>query len=187
MRVKDILRLKSVPAADAQLNDGPAGAVRTPALQGATDDLEALKSTALYTISSDRKLSDATDLMAEYDIGSLVVVEAGEVVGMLTFREVLKALKANGGQVGDKTVRSAMDTAFISGTLNMHIDQLRQSFLQRHARYIPVIENRMLMGVISLYDVARAVVEAQGFENQMLKAYIRDWPHEDVVADDLRI
>jgi len=48
--------------------------------------------------------------------------------------------------------------------------------LERHARYMPVIDNRMLQGVISFYDVARAVVDSQNFENKMLKAYIRDWP-----------
>lgn len=49
----------------------------------------------------------------------------------------------------------------------------------RHARYMPVMDKRMLMGVISFYDVAKAVVDSQNFENQMLKAYIRDWPAED--------
>ncbi|MFY7942493.1 MAG: hypothetical protein ACOVOX_16450, partial [Burkholderiaceae bacterium] len=49
----------------------------------------------------------------------------------------------------------------------------------RHARYMPVMSQRMLMGVISFYDVARAVVESQDFENRMLKAYIRDWPVEE--------
>jgi CBS domain-containing protein len=44
---------------------------------------------------------------------------------------------------------------------------------------MPVIDNRMLMGVISFYDVAKAVVDAQNFENKMLKAYIRDWPQEE--------
>jgi hypothetical protein len=44
---------------------------------------------------------------------------------------------------------------------------------------MPVIDKRMLMGVISFYDVAKSVVDAQNFENQMLKAYIRDWPAED--------
>jgi len=44
---------------------------------------------------------------------------------------------------------------------------------------MPVMENRMLMGVISLYDVAKAVVDSQNFENKMLKAYIRDWPEGD--------
>jgi hypothetical protein len=50
--------------------------------------------------------------------------------------------------------------------------------LQRHARYMPVMEKRTLMGVISFYDVAKAVVDAQDFENRMLKAYIRDWPEQ---------
>ena len=50
--------------------------------------------------------------------------------------------------------------------------------LQRHARYMPVMEQRTLMGVISFYDVAKAVVDSQDFENRMLKAYIRDWPVE---------
>jgi predicted transcriptional regulator len=43
---------------------------------------------------------------------------------------------------------------------------------------MPVIDNQVLMGVISFYDVAKTVVESQNFENQMLKAYIRDWPAE---------
>jgi len=50
--------------------------------------------------------------------------------------------------------------------------------LERHTRYLPVLDNRTLMGVISFYDVAKSVVEEQSFENKMLKAYIRDWPEE---------
>ena len=55
--------------------------------------------------------------------------------------------------------------------------------LGRHARYMPVMTERTLMGVISFYDVARAVVDGQDFENRMLKAYIRDWPVEDGQPD----
>jgi hypothetical protein len=51
--------------------------------------------------------------------------------------------------------------------------------LERHARYMPVMSQRMLMGVISFYDVAKSVVDSQNFENKMLKAYIRDWPEGD--------
>ena len=50
--------------------------------------------------------------------------------------------------------------------------------LARHARYMPVMSEKTLMGVISFYDVAKTVVDAQDFENRMLKAYIRDWPEE---------
>jgi CBS domain-containing protein len=51
--------------------------------------------------------------------------------------------------------------------------------LERHARYLPVLDGRTLAGVISFYDVARAVLEEQSFENKMLKAYIRDWPEPE--------
>jgi CBS domain-containing protein len=54
--------------------------------------------------------------------------------------------------------------------------------LERHARYMPVMDASMLLGVISFYDVAKAVVDSQNFENKMLKAYIRDWPD---AGDDL--
>jgi CBS domain-containing protein len=56
------------------------------------------------------------------------------------------------------------------------MDEVRRMMLNNHARYMPVMDKRMLMGVISFYDVAKAVVDSQNFENKMLKAYIRDWP-----------
>jgi len=50
--------------------------------------------------------------------------------------------------------------------------------IEKHSRYLPVMEEGVLQGVISFLDVAKAVLEEQGFENRMLKAYIRDWPAE---------
>ena len=52
--------------------------------------------------------------------------------------------------------------------------------LAKHARYVPVMDGPMLLGVISFYDLARALVEAEKFENKMLKAYIRDWPTDNL-------
>jgi CBS domain-containing protein len=57
--------------------------------------------------------------------------------------------------------------------------EVRRLMLERHARYLPVLDGRTLAGVISFYDVARAVLEEQSFENRMLKAYIRDWPEPE--------
>jgi len=130
----------------------------------------------LYTITPEDSLADAAKLMAEKDIGSLVVMSHGRVVGMLTFREVIQATVKNGGAFGTTTVYRAMDPGPLTCTMETEMDEVRRMMLERHARYMPVIDNRMLMGVISFYDVAKAVVDAQNFENKMLKAYIRDWP-----------
>lgn len=141
-------------------------------------DILRVKGNTLYTATPDEPLARALDLMAEKDIGSLLVMGQGELVGMLTFREVIQVLVKNGGQIGTSTVRSAMDDAPVTCTMDTELDEVRRMMLEQHARYMPVIDQRMLMGVISFYDVAKAVVESQNFENKMLKAYIRDWPQD---------
>ncbi|MDM0012866.1 CBS domain-containing protein [Variovorax sp. J22P168] len=141
-------------------------------------DILRVKGSTLYTVMPDEPLAHAVNIMAEKDIGSLVVMEHGDLVGMLTFREVILAIVANGGQVGGTQVRKAMDDHPVTCTLETDLDEIRRIMLERHARYMPVMDKRMLMGVISFYDVAKAVVDSQNFENKMLKAYIRDWPEE---------
>ncbi|MBK6854777.1 MAG: CBS domain-containing protein [Burkholderiales bacterium] len=142
-------------------------------------DILRVKGGTLFTVTPDHSLADALALMSDEDIGSLVVMEHGDLVGMLTFREVIKAVVKNGGVVGTSQVREVMDAAPLTCAPTTEIDDVRRMMLERHARYMPVLNQRTLMGVISFYDVARAVVESQDFENRMLKAYIRDWPVEE--------
>ena len=142
-------------------------------------DILRVKGGTLYTVSPDQPLGDAVKTMAERDIGSLVVMSHGDLVGVLTFREVIRAVVKNDGSVGSTTVRSVMDDAPLTCTPETEIDEVRRMMLGRHARYMPVLDGRTLMGVISFYDVAKAVVDGQDFENRMLKAYIRDWPVEE--------
>ncbi|MEO8152268.1 MAG: CBS domain-containing protein [Rhizobacter sp.] len=142
-------------------------------------DILRVKGGTLFTTSPEQELGEATKAMAERDIGSLVVMDHGELVGMLTFREVILAVVKNGGSVGNTSVRGVMDDHPLTCTPDTEIDEVRRMMLERHARYMPVMTQRTLMGVISFYDVAKAVVDSQDFENRMLKAYIRDWPVEE--------
>ncbi len=141
-------------------------------------DILRVKGNTLYTTTPDQFLAEATKTMAELDIGSLVVMEHGDLVGMLTFREVIAAVVGQGSRFAERRVRSVMDDAPLTCTPQTDVDEVRRMMLSRHARYMPVLDQRTLMGVISFYDVARTVVEQQDFENRMLKAYIRDWPEE---------
>jgi len=142
-------------------------------------DILRVKGGTLYTVTPDEQLAEAVRTMAERDIGSLVVMDHGELIGMLTFREVILAIVRNGGTVGNTVIRSVMDDHPLTCTPDTEIDEVRRMMLERHARYMPVMTQRTLMGVISFYDVAKAVVDSQDFENRMLKAYIRDWPVEN--------
>ena len=141
-------------------------------------DILRVKGGTLFTVAPEQRLADAVNVMSAHDIGSLVVMGHGELIGMLTFREVIHAVVANGGTLGDSLVSSVMDDHPLTCTPDTEIDEVRRMMLGRHARYMPVMTQRTLMGVISFYDVAKAVVDSQDFENRMLKAYIRDWPVE---------
>jgi CBS domain-containing protein len=147
---------------------------RRPAMK--VIDILRVKGGTLFTVTPDEPLASAVRTMAELDIGSLVVMSHGELAGMLTFREVIQAVVRNGGSVGTTLVRSVMDDFPLTCTPETELDEVRRMMLQRHARYLPVMSQKTLMGVISFYDVAKAVVDSQDFENRMLKAYIRDWP-----------
>jgi CBS domain-containing protein len=149
-------------------------------------DILHVKGATLYTVNPDEPLADALRTMAGLDIGSLVVMNHGEMTGMLTFREVIQAVVRNGGSVGTSTVRTVMDDFPLTCTPETELDEVRRMMLQRHARYLPVMEQGTLMGVISFYDVAKAVVDSQDFENRMLKAYIRDWPVEEAEEETKR-
>jgi CBS domain-containing protein len=137
-----------------------------------------IKGTVLYTIAPDETLAKAVDVMTDLDLGSLVCFSGGRMVGMLTFREVLKAIQKSGDQWRTVAVSSAMVADPCTARPTTEMDELRRQMIDNHQRYIPVTEGNVLMGVVSFHDVAKAVLEEQSFENKMLKAYIRDWPEE---------
>src|SRR5450830_531085 len=141
-------------------------------------DILRIKGSALYTANPTELLIDALKLMAERDIGSLVVMEQGELVGMLTVRELTQVLVKTNGNVSTTTVRDVMDAAPLTCSMETDMDKVRRMMLDHHARYMPVMDNKMLMGVISFHDVVRAVVDSQNLENKLLKAYIHDWPQD---------
>jgi len=124
-----------------------------------------VKGTALFTVTPDSMLSDCIVTMAEHDVGSLVVMDRGQLAGMLTFREVIRVLARRQLEhrsgptppVAEIVVRQVMKTDPLVVAPQTDVNELR---------------------LISFHDVARAVLEEQGFENRMLKAYIRNSPAE---------
>lgn len=143
-----------------------------------------IKGNTLYNVTPDTMLSDGVIVMADNDIGSLLVMDSGKLVGILTFREVIKVLAKR--QVEHRTgptppvaeikVGDVMNPEPIIANPEMDVDELRRTMLENHARYLPVMDGEAVLGVISFHDVAKAVLEEQSFENRMLKGYIKNWP-----------
>ena len=143
-----------------------------------------IKGSTLYTATPATTLAEAVISMADNDIGSVVVMEAGKLVGMLTFREIIKVLakRQQENRIGPTPTMSQILVAEVMenepaiANPAMEVDELRTLMLESHQRYMPVMEGDTLLGVISFHDVARAVLEEQAFENRMLKGYIKNWP-----------
>jgi predicted transcriptional regulator len=142
-------------------------------------DILGLKGSTIFSIAPEGLLSDAVKTMVSNDIGSLVVMKNGAMVGMLTFREILSELNARGGNLGDAQVGTVMVREPITGNPTDSVDRLREVMLTNHVRYLPVAEGEQLLGVISFHDVAKAVIKQTNFENRLLKRYIKNWPEDD--------
>lgn len=135
-----------------------------------------VKGNRLLTIEPSGRAVDAVKTMSEQNLGSLIVMEQGRMVGVLTFREILQALAQRSGTIGDTRVGDIMVRDPVTAAPDMEVNDLRRTMLDSGARYLPVVQDGKLLGVISFRDVAKAVLEEQDFENKMLKGYIKNWP-----------
>ena len=135
-----------------------------------------VKGNRLVAVEPAGRAVDAVRTMAKENLGSLVVVDQGRMVGLLTFHELLRALASRGGALGDLAVSEIMAEEPVTASPDMEVNDLRRIMLDTGARYLPVLQNGRLLGVISFRDVAKAALEEQEFENKMLKGYIKNWP-----------
>jgi CBS domain-containing protein len=144
-----------------------------------------VKGNRLVTVPPETSLDDCAMAMAEHDIGSLVVMNGAAFVGIVTFREVLRVLarrrieqRIASSPGADVAVRDVMIPSPYLATPTMDVNELRLMMIEHRQRYLPVMEGDLLLGVISFHDVAKAVLEENGFQNRMQRSYIRDWPVE---------
>ncbi len=142
-------------------------------------EIQKLKGNVLYTTHSAASLAQAVEALTEHDAGSLVVMDGGKMTGLITFREVLQAVGKTKGDLSAMTVSDFKVNEPIVARPDMPIEAVRELLVNHHQRYVPVMDGNVLMGVVSFMDVAKAVLEEQGFENRMLKNFIKNWPSED--------
>ena len=138
-------------------------------------DILSLKGGTIHSVEGATALVQAVALMVRHDIGSLVVMESGRMAGMLTFREVLRALDASGG-LTNVQARDVMVRDPVCGRPGDTIDELREVMTRHHVRYLPVTEGAELVGVVSFHDVAKAIIKETSMENRLLRRFIEHSP-----------
>jgi CBS domain-containing protein len=135
-----------------------------------------LKSDTIYSIAPTDLVVNAVSKMVELGVGSLVVLKQGEMVGLLTERDVVHGLLKQGCDLKEAEVSTIMVTEPVVANADDSVDYARDVMTKSHIGHLPILDGNKLLGIISFHDVARACLKEAKFENSLLKRYIKHWP-----------
>ena len=131
------------------------------------------KGTDVHTISPEATIQHVMETLVEQRIGSLVVCnDNGNVLGIITERDVLRECTQRGAHVQSTRVREVMTTQLLIGALDDDVQYVMGIMTHNRVRHLPIIVGTRLMGLISIGDVVKAQLEETEFENRYLREYI---------------
>ena len=130
------------------------------------------KAPEVFAIGPDAAVIDAIRLMAEKGIGAVVVMQSGRLAGILSERDYARKIVLQGRSSHDTPVRDIMTSHVVTVRLDDSIDHCMQLVTDKRIRHLPVLERDAVLGVVSIGDLVRAVIEDQQVEIDQLQRYI---------------
>jgi CBS domain-containing protein len=130
------------------------------------------KAPEVFAIGPNAPVLDAIGLMAEKRIGALLVMESGRLVGIVSERDYARKIVLQGRSSKDTPVRDIMTAQVITVGLDDNSDQCMQVVTERRIRHLPVVDGDAVLGVVSIGDLVKAVIEDQQVELEQLQRYI---------------
>jgi CBS domain-containing protein len=135
-------------------------------------ELLGIKGLECFSITSDQTLLDAAKQMAECNIGALLVMDRGTLVGIITERDIVKNAANDRQQCKEVRIKEAMTKNLLVVKPGDDLDYVMAVMIQNNIRHLPVIEESGLMGMLSMRDVVKVLVKNLAAENQYLKDLI---------------
>lgn len=130
------------------------------------------KSPEVFAIGPDAPVIEAIRLMAEKGIGALLVMRGGRLAGILSERDYARKVVLQGRASSDTPVRDIMTADVISVGLNESTERCMQIVTEHRIRHLPVVDRDAVLGVVSIGDLVKAVIEDQQHELDQLQRYI---------------
>jgi len=130
------------------------------------------KGREVTTIAPDETVFRAIEIMAERDIGALVVTENDAPVGLLTERDYARQVILKGRTSRDTPIRDVMVENFQAVTPNDTVEACMQLMTDKHIRHLPVLENGKLAGMVSIGDLVKSVIDQQKSTIEQLVGYV---------------
>lgn len=126
----------------------------------------------VWTIAPDRFVYDAVALMAEKEIGALMVVQDDKVLGLISERDYARKVILKGRASKDTHVRDIMETRVVYAHPDQTVEECMAIVTDRRVRHLPVLENARLIGIISIGDLVKSIIAEQRFIIDQLVNYI---------------
>jgi CBS domain-containing protein len=130
------------------------------------------KAADIWTITPDARVYDALALMADKNIGALLVVDAGRLVGIFSERDYARKVVLHGKSSRETPVREIMTTRVVYVRPEQTIEDCMALMTDKRIRHLPVIDGERVMGVISIGDVVKSIISEQSFMIAQLENYI---------------
>lgn len=131
------------------------------------------KGREVITLRADDTLREAARLLDERRIGAVVTLDAGgEIVGVLSERDIVRQFAREGGAALEMKVGNAMTRAVITISAEAPIDQALQLMTDRRIRHLPVVRNNRLTGFVSIGDLVKWKIAETEAEAQAMKSYL---------------
>ena len=135
-------------------------------------DILRFKGQTVHSVRPDDTVLAALGVMAEHDIGAVLVVEGDELLGILTERDYARKVALVGRASRDSPVRAIMTTEVVCVPPARTVEECMGIMTERRCRHLPVVENGHLVGVVSIGDLVKATIDEQESTINQLKNYI---------------
>jgi len=130
------------------------------------------KNRAIFSIGPDEPVLEAIRLMAEHHIGALLVMKSDELVGIVSERDYARKVILKGRSSADTPVSQIMSSPVVTVSMSNSVQECMQLMTARRIRHLPVVEGRRVVGMISIGDLVKAVMEEQQQTIEQLESYI---------------
>jgi CBS domain-containing protein len=131
------------------------------------------KGTQVYAISPDAKVYEALQLMADKNVGALMVMEGDRAVGLISERDYARKIVLKGKFSKDVPVHEIMTADIIRIGPDRDVENCMELMTDKRVRHLPVFENDRLIGIISIGDIVKAIIEHKEEIINQLEGYIK--------------
>jgi len=157
-----------------RINDLPSiVTLKTTEDMGKVRDIIQAKGNTIYSVPSDVTVYQALELMFEKNIGALIVLDNGKFRGIFTERHYARKIVLRGKSSRETLVREIMTERPVTVTYETSIEDCMKIMASKKIRHLPVLENEEVVGLVSMGDVVRYIIEEQKFIIESLEQYIQ--------------